>query len=629
MNKCVLLIAILVGFNAFPAVIYVDVNNTSGIEDGLSWDSAYTEIQNGIDASAAGDELWVSQGIYDEERSSLLHDPVIDTGSVLLRSDISLYGGFIGGESSLDERDWLKHETIIDGSKARGGEPSYHVVYGAANVVLDGFTVMGSHRADPNFPRISVVGLQTDSEGMIVRNCFFKDAAGFESAGISSTISITVLTSVFSGQRYRALVARGLSTIESCTFVGNSGGGLTASGTLVVRDCVFRNNTSDKAAGLAVGAGPDDLALVQDCLFVGNSADTSGGAMTAAALQGNGEIAIERCVFRNNRARNGGALFLAGNPINVFNSIFWNNHAEANGGAIFVQGYVDPFIFNINTLVTVFNSTFVGNTGVPFLLESNGFPVFDIAGTGAIHSDEAAVGALNSIFWKNSEPEVTHENLDGSTLTNSLLNTEPRGMFLENPIEGNPRFVDASKGDFRIWGDSVAVDSGTSEPTFALVYPPDDDIIGTPRPLGDGFDIGAFEFDPDNPPMLPEEDDDSSSNSPCFIATAAYGTPLAEEINALRSFRDTRLLTNPLGASFVDTYYRLSPPLADYIASHPTEKSITRAFLTPLIAAAHTSPSTWILIVSLVSAIIFSRAGLMRLGSTRGEVPSAMRNKKW
>ncbi|MFC1927967.1 CFI-box-CTERM domain-containing protein, partial [Chloroflexota bacterium] len=70
----------------------------------------------------------------------------------------------------------------------------------------------------------------------------------------------------------------------------------------------------------------------------------------------------------------------------------------------------------------------------------------------------------------------------------------------------------------------------------------------------------------------------------CFIATAAYGTPLAEEIQILREFRDEYLLTDPLGQALVDIYYRVSPPVAEFITEHPGLKSIVRAGLLPVVA---------------------------------------------
>ena len=67
--------------------------------------------------------------------------------------------------------------------------------------------------------------------------------------------------------------------------------------------------------------------------------------------------------------------------------------------------------------------------------------------------------------------------------------------------------------------------------------------------------------------------------SPCFIATAAYGTPLASEIAVLRNFRDLFLLSNSVGTALVDTYYRFSPPLADWIAVHTMAASLVRGIL--------------------------------------------------
>jgi hypothetical protein len=70
----------------------------------------------------------------------------------------------------------------------------------------------------------------------------------------------------------------------------------------------------------------------------------------------------------------------------------------------------------------------------------------------------------------------------------------------------------------------------------------------------------------------------------CFIATAAYGTPMAEEIEILREFRDEYLLTNPLGKALVEFYYRISPPIAEFITEHPSLKPIVRAGLMPVVA---------------------------------------------
>ena len=77
----------------------------------------------------------------------------------------------------------------------------------------------------------------------------------------------------------------------------------------------------------------------------------------------------------------------------------------------------------------------------------------------------------------------------------------------------------------------------------------------------------------------------TSSNkvSPCFIATAAYGSYLAPEVNVLRAFRDKYLMTNTAGRAFVAFYYAHSPPYAAYIAKHDDLRFITRMLLTPLV----------------------------------------------
>ena len=70
----------------------------------------------------------------------------------------------------------------------------------------------------------------------------------------------------------------------------------------------------------------------------------------------------------------------------------------------------------------------------------------------------------------------------------------------------------------------------------------------------------------------------------CFVATAAYGTPMAGEVQILREFRDECLLTSSLGQGLVDIYYSISPPIAEFITEHPSLEPIVRAGLMPVVA---------------------------------------------
>ena len=99
----------------------------------------------------------------------------------------------------------------------------------------------------------------------------------------------------------------------------------------------------------------------------------------------------------------------------------------------------------------------------------------------------------------------------------------------------------------------------------------------------------------------------SGAGSLCFIATAAYGTPMAEEIEILRDFRDEYLLTSPVGQALVEFYYRVSPPIADFITEHPSLKPIVRAGLLPAVAmsvvAVNTTPAEKIAIAGLLALV--------------------------
>ncbi|MCX5687588.1 MAG: PKD domain-containing protein, partial [Candidatus Omnitrophica bacterium] len=85
---------------------------------------------------------------------------------------------------------------------------------------------------------------------------------------------------------------------------------------------------------------------------------------------------------------------------------------------------------------------------------------------------------------------------------------------------------------------------------------------------------------------LPENSDQQNSDSPgggCFIATAAFGSSMTREVVVLRKFRDRYLLKSETGKKFVNTYYRFSPPIAEFIKHSPFLRFLTRILIKSLV----------------------------------------------
>lgn len=95
----------------------------------------------------------------------------------------------------------------------------------------------------------------------------------------------------------------------------------------------------------------------------------------------------------------------------------------------------------------------------------------------------------------------------------------------------------------------------------------------------------------------PDDGGGSGGGGGCFIATAAFGSPLARDVQTLRRFRDRHLLTNAPGRLVVAVYIRLSPPVADLIRDRDALRSAARLALYPAIWTARiteTAPA-WML----------------------------------
>ena len=347
------------------AVWYVN-GDSSGPQDGKSWDTAFRTIQRAIDAAHGGD-IWVAKGVYDEPRFSMLHSPPVNTGSLVL--DGSLYGGFAGTETSRNQRNWRTRVTTIDGSRSRGGSRAYHVVVCPGFAILDGFTITGglaqgaidgdSGGPDaPDMPWTCGAGLYSESPYLVVKNCTFRnnEAHGRYTWSADWRKYVCELPMGRGGALY---ALNGAVMIQDCSFIYNKandrGGAIYhAGGDLSLRDCVFTQNTAEGYLRDEYGFGESGrggavcaLTATADfraCQFTRNTAGRRGGGLYAFEA----EVTVGDCDFLLNQAHGdyegdegeaepigaGGGAYCSYGSVEVVRSVFDRNSTNYAGGGL-------------------------------------------------------------------------------------------------------------------------------------------------------------------------------------------------------------------------------------------------------------------------------------------------------
>jgi len=276
-------------FDASAAIWYVDASNP-GTEDGTSWATAYRTIQPAIDASLPGDEIWVADGVYSEVRSG---NP---TGSVALKNAVALYGGFAGNETARAQRNWKTNVTIIDGINGRGASiRAYHVVVGANNAVLDGFTVRNGKANGITLNLQSGGGMDNTNVSPTVRNCIFYDNEADKTAGAILNNNSSAIIDACTFYSNRAL---GIS--------GDGGGGAICNdngGTATITNCVFYNNQVSGTVPASGGGAIINSAhspIITNCTFAFNISPppSSGEGGGGAILNTNNSTAtVRNCIM--------------------------------------------------------------------------------------------------------------------------------------------------------------------------------------------------------------------------------------------------------------------------------------------------------------------------------------------
>ena len=274
--------------------IFVDISKMAApVQDGNTWATAYGNLQTALTAATTGLEVWVAKGTYKTTTTT--------TRTVYFNvpSGVKVYGGFMGTETLLSERDFKMNPSILSGDIGTQNletDNSYHVVVfnGSSNTtVLDGFTITGGYaNFDPKREFSASTSLTTSTietgGGIVVQNA-------------------------------------GMPMIANCTVINNaavSGGGLFASDASMpmIMFCKFMGNQAGFGAGMYFQDGSNGK--VSNTLIAGNKGiggvynNTSNPMFTNVTFSGNGGY-------------NGGIFNTNSQPI-VKNSIIWGNATPFN-----------------------------------------------------------------------------------------------------------------------------------------------------------------------------------------------------------------------------------------------------------------------------------------------------------
>ncbi|HKY54733.1 MAG TPA: choice-of-anchor Q domain-containing protein [Anaerolineales bacterium] len=305
-------------------------------------------------------------------------------------------------------------------------------------------------------------------------------------------------------------------TVEDVTFKANSAAGegaaIHSGGTVIVLDSEFILNSSQSSGG-AISISATGRLSIHGSKFVNNSASSAGGAIV---LHESWSLSIENSVFDGNSALHGGGIAVAnsrGTDITIKNSLFARNKAIGvfgAGGAFrsVISGAVSPsMIFENNTFFANESTGFGGGIVVeePIILRNNTFS-HNQAQAGENHGASlylsgpfADASLYNNIFANNTGGDECGRSSAPDLFVTGIGNIVEDGS---DPCASLPGTIIS---DSQL--DPLA-DNGGPTQTMALLHGspaidtgngancPATDQRGVVRPLGNGCDIGAFEYVP-------------------------------------------------------------------------------------------------------------------------------------
>lgn len=492
------------GGEASATVRYVKAGATG---DGSSWTEASGSIQQMIDASEAGDEVWIAAGTYKPER--LLKSNKDRSYAFVLKDGVALYGGFAGDEASPGER-------------ARGERPWE----------LLAETVLSAENGEPD------VWERHLAEGSTYRYTWLADDDNMEVVGTSDNFNHVLYAD---GVLTQPTIVSGLTLRGACANVWNvkaAGGALYAAGNVQLSECQILENSAYFTAQSTTGASDTyggavclqgtEGAAITDCRFARNYCHSKwgnswGGAVYAkntliarceftdcVSLDYGGAVALvggtlEDCLFTDCYAATGGAILNAGTA--THNTVYYCR--ALLGGGIYNQGTCSyNIVAGCYADAIEFGADLGGQGGGIYNADG------DVVGS-VVYNNKAFAGGgifirggrvVNSTIQHNALRQDSEEanaaaaegiNLDAA-LCNSIANPDADASnfaaptdFKGLPSDDNER-LSLRQASWALADGSEFIDAGTLTDGISETT----DIAGNARIAGSSIDVGAYEHAP-------------------------------------------------------------------------------------------------------------------------------------
>ena len=364
--------------------------------DGLTWGTAFDDLQAALaeagtrntdgDGANDVDAIWIAEGTY--RPSALLEDGDDRSASFSLVDGVTLYGGFVGDETTLEERDWATYVTTLSGDLGTVDDDSdnaYTVVYCGESVEggVDGVSIVdGNADYTSGYDRperyqgggiFNYGGTLTVSNSAISGN-----SASFYGGGVSGSGEFEFSDSVLSGNSAARTggaiyIDTGTLTVTDSSILGNSaesGGGIGEyNAVLIAANCTLSENSADDGAGVYIHFGN---LTVTGCTLSENSATSGGGiyshsgsslTVSDSSLTDNwgaygggicswGTLTVTSSALTGNSANYGGGIYSGNYALTVTDSTLSGNSANTRGGGI----------YNRHSTMAVTNSRFLENS---------------------------------------------------------------------------------------------------------------------------------------------------------------------------------------------------------------------------------------------------------------------------